>query len=331
MSSLYVDEPGTRIGFHDNRIRLVIPDGQIKEIPVEMVDTISVMGNVQLSSECMHICMRKGIPVEFFSRGGKYYGRLQAAGNVNTQRQRLQCELYESEFALQIAKRITMGKMQNQKVVLRRYGRSKGIDISTHVKTIDRNREKIKNALSIEEIMGHEGYAAKVYFAGLSILVEPEFLFCGRSHQPSGDEFNAMLNLGYTLLMNIMIGSLDSKGLNPYFGFLHRDREKHAALASDMMEEWRPIIVDSLVMSLINGHEIHKSDFVKDDNGYCLSKEGLKAFIRKLENKLKLKVKYLPDVPYSVSFRQGIILQIESLIRAMEQRDTAIYKPIEIR
>ena len=181
--------------------------------------------------------------------------------------------------------------------------------------------------------MGYEGYAARAYFAGLAEVIDPEFKFKGRSKQPPLDEFNSMISLGYSILMNVLYSSIEAKGLNPYFGFMHRDREKHPTLASDLMEEWRAVIVDSVAMSLVNGHEIHKEDFYFDMEtpGCFLTRSGLKIFLGKMENKLSTKAKYLPNVDYSVSFRYGIALQIDSLIKAMESHDARLYKPIEIR
>ena len=181
--------------------------------------------------------------------------------------------------------------------------------------------------------MGYEGYAAKTYFAGLSIVIEPAFLFQGRNKRPSRDPFNALLNLGYAVLRNTLIGSIEIKGLNPYLGFLHRDREGHPTLASDLMEEWRAVLVDSTALAMINGHELHRDDFYMDDEtGACLlSKNGMRLYLRKLQEKLKVKVKYLTNVPYSVSFRQGILLQMDSLLKAMTDEDASVYHPVQIR
>ena len=105
--------------------------------------------------------------------------------------------------------------------------------------------------------------------------------------------------------------------MNPYFGFLHRDKEKHPTLASDLMEEWRAVIVDSVAMSMINGHEMSKSDFYfdTDEPGCYLTREGLKKFLAKLEARLQMKMKYLPYISYEVGFRHGISLQMDRLIK----------------
>ena len=119
----------------------------------------------------------------------------------------------------------------------------------------------------------------------------------------------------------------------PYFGLLHRDKEKHPTLASDLMEEWRAVIVDSTVMSLINGHEIQKEDFIinGDEPGCFLTRNGLKIFLNKLNNKLQTKTKYLNYVDYPVTFRQGIVLQTEALVKAITAEDDFLYRPIVIR
>lgn len=92
-------------------------------------------------------------------------------------------------------------------------------------------------------------------------MADTEYAFKGRSKLPPKDEFNSMISLGYSLLLNDKYSKVENRGLNPYFGFLHSDREKHPTLISDMMEEWRAVLIDSLVMSMINGHEILIDDF----------------------------------------------------------------------
>lgn len=147
------------------------------------------------------------------------------------------------------------------------------------------------------------------------------------------DEFNSMISLGYSILMNELYAVLELKGLNPYFGFLHRDKEKHPTLASDLMEEWRAVIVDSTAMSLINGHEIRKEHFILngDEPGCFLTRTGLKIFLNKLNNKLQTKMKYLNYIDYPVTFRQGITFQVEALTKAISMEDDSVYKPIVIR
>lgn len=159
------------------------------------------------------------------------------------------------------------------------------------------------------------------------------FVFQGRNKRPPKDEFNSMISLGYSILMNEVYCKIEMKGLNPYFGFIHRDAEKHPTLASDMMEEWRAVIVDATAMSMINGHEIRKEHFMfdMDQPGCYLTREGLKLYLNKLERKFQTEVRYLKYIEYPVSFRRAILLQMESLVKAMEEGDANIYEPIVIR
>jgi len=333
MSLLYVNENGATLGISDNRCRVQYKDGMTKEIPLETLESISILGSSQITTQCMQTCLQKGIPVAFFSKGGRYFGRLQSTSHVNAERQRLQCSLYEDPFATEFSRRIIDAKINNQMVVLRRYERSTDISVANSLNTMRQCRKHLERATSIEELMGYEGYAANAYLAELVEVVQPEIKFSGRTRQPPLDEFNSLISLGYSILMNVLYSSIEAKGLNPYFGFMHRDREKHPTLASDLMEEWRAVLVDSVAMSLINGHEIHKEDFYFDleSPGCFLTRKGLKIFLEKLENKLMTKVRYFASVPNSVSFRYGISLQIDSLLNAMEAKDASLYRAIEIR
>ena len=191
---------------------------------------------------------------------------------------------------------------------------------------------KVNYVKSIEELMGYEGSAAKYYFKGLSICIDDAFNFEGRSKRPPRDAFNSMLSLGYSILMNELYGEIEIKGLNAYFGFLHRDAEKHPTLASDMMEEWRAVLIDSTVMSMINGHEVHIDEFYSDDGeGIYISKQALNKFIKKLENKFQICQKYLDYIDYPVSFRSAISFQMSSLVDAIIHEDVSMYSPIMIR
>lgn len=134
-------------------------------------------------------------------------------------------------------------------------------------------------------MMGYEGNASKVYFKSLGQLVNSNFKFYNRSKMPPRDPFNAMLSLGYTLLLYEIYTAISLKGLNPYAGFMHKDKQGHPALASDMIEEWRPVIVDSLVMKLIQNNDILLNDFYNDGDAVLLTKSGLKKFIQSFEKR----------------------------------------------
>jgi CRISPR-associated protein Cas1 len=333
MSLLYVNEMGCTVGIEENRCVVKYPDGMRKMVPIETLEGITIMGQSQVTTQCIEECLVRGIPILYFSKGGKYFGRLYSTGHTNAQLQRKQSALYDTQFALDLSKRIISAKLKNQTVVLRRYEKSTKKTVEEQLKMLHICREKVADCTTINEIIGFEGQGAKAYFDGLSNLINPQFEFHGRSKRPPMDEFNSMISLGYSVIMNEVYSKIEEKGLNPYFGFMHRDKEKHPTLASDMMEEWRAVIVDSTVMSMINGHEIQKEDFVinLDEPGCFLTKNGIKLYLSKLERKLQTEVRYLGYVDYPVSFRRGIALQMDTLAKAIENEDATYYTPIEIR
>lgn len=333
MSYLYVSEQGATIGINANRFEVKCKDGTQRSIPAETLEMIEVFGKVQMTTQCMEECLKRGINVIFYSTGGAYYGRLISTNHVNVARQRKQAMLSE-DFCTDIAKNMIQAKIHNQIVILRRYARTTGVDVEDSVKMMQILSRKIDVCVCTEQIMGFEGAAARQYFEALGRLINPEFKFTGRNRRPPKDPFNSVISLGYSIILNEIYGKLEGKGLNPYFGVLHKDREKHPTLASDLMEEWRAVIVDSLAMSLLNGHELRMEHFYKGEEenpGIYLTKEGFKIFIAKIEHKFMVDSKYLSYVDYTVSFRRAMDLQVNQLCRAIEENDPQLYKPVQIR
>lgn len=334
MSILYVSEVDAKISFEGNRVIAAYPDGMKHSLPVESVESITLLTKVQITTQCMEECLRRGIPVAFFSKGGRYFGRLVSTGHANAALQRRQSALYDTPFAIEFSRRIIAAKIKNQLTVLRRYAKSRAVDIQDLEDKIILYMKKVPVMDTIEEIMGYEGQCAKLYFQGLSRCIEPEFEFRGRNRRPPRDPFNSLISLGYSVLMNEIYNEIETKGLHPYFGFMHRDAEKHPTLASDMLEEWRAVLIDSMAMSLINGHELVKEAFCMGDDEYpgCyLTRDGLKIFLKKLEKKLQTRAKYLSYIENPVPFRRAIALQLGRLTEAIKEGDAEIYEPIAIR
>ena len=239
----------------------------------------------------------------------------------------------DEQFKLDFSKRIINAKIRNQIVILRRYARNQEADIQRAVIEMQNMYQKLDMAQSIEQVMGFEGTAAKIYFRELGKLIDPAFAFTGRNRRPPRDPFNSLISLGYSIILNELYGKIEGKGLNPYFGIMHSDREKHPTLASDLMEEWRAVLIDSVALSMLNGHELVRENFysVTEEPGVFLEKEGFKKYVQKLENKFRTENRYLSYVDYSVSFRKAMDLQINQFIHAIESRDVQQYMPVMIR
>ena len=332
MSYLYVTENGASLSIDGGYFVVTHKDGMLHKIPKETLESVALFGNISVTTPCARAFLEKGIPVSYFSSKGAYFGRLESTGHKNIFRLKKQIYMSDSnEFSLELAKRIIKAKISNQLVVLRRYARGKNADLSAEIKMIEISAGKIEYTLSSEEIMGHEGTAAKNYFAALSKIINPDFAFKGRNRMPPRDPFNSLISLGYTLLMYEIYGEIENKGLTPYCGFLHKDHERHPTLASDLMEEWRAVIVDSVVLSLIQGNEIEKECFVTDEEtgGVFLTSTGMRIFLNKYENKLRTENRYINNL--SMSFRKCLWYQVNSLTKAIEEGNPDLYKPICIR
>ncbi len=332
MSYLYVCEQGATIGYEGCRFQVKCKNDILRSVPAETLEMIQVFGKVQLTTQCMEECLKRGVGVVFYSAHGAYFGRLISTNHVNVGRQRMQAAL-SLEFKMDLAKSIIRAKIHNQVVVLRRYTRYNQVKCEHEITQMLWLEKKLDSCKTVEEIMGYEGAAARIYFSALGQLIDNDFHFNKRTRRPPLDPFNSMISLGYSIILNEIYGKLEGKGLNPYFGILHQDKEKHPTLASDLMEEWRAVLVDSLTMSLLNGHEIGKDDFYSEEGrpGIFLTKQGFKTFVNKLENKFHTDNKYLDYVEYSVSFRRALDLQVNQLCRAIETGDPTVYRPVQIR
>ncbi len=334
MSYLYVCEQGAIIGISANRFEVKYKDGMIKSIPAETLELIEVFGKVQITTQCITECLKRGVNILFFSTNGSYFGRLISTSHVNVQRQRKQAEIEKNEeFKLRLSRKIIDAKIRNQIVILRRYARNTNQNIERPVIEMQNMAKKLWYAQTTEQIMGYEGTAAKIYFRVLGELIDPDFAFNGRSRRPPMDPFNSMISLGYSIIMNEIYGKIEGKGLNAYFGILHKDREKHPTLASDLMEEWRAVLIDSTALSMLNGHELTTDNFYTEieQPGVFLENTGFKKYIQKLETKFRTQNRYLSYIDYSVSFRAALDLQINQFVKAIETEDADEYSPIIIR
>lgn len=334
MCSLYITEHGASLGIQKNRLEVKTKDGEQRSVPIETLESIEIFGKSQMTTQVITECLQRGIPVSFYAYGGEYFGRLISTGHVNVARQRMQYEITKNEdFCLELSKEIISAKVHNQSVLLRRYERSSQKTVQQEIMIIKRTEKRIERCVSLEGLMGCEGYAARMYFQALGKVVSEEFYFEKRSKRPPKDEFNALLSLGYSKLFHEIYAKVENKGLNAYLGFMHQDKEGHPALISDLIEEWRAVIVDSTVMSLINGHEIQKEHFsrLEDGTGIYLTRDGMKIFVNKLDQKMNTQNHYISYVDYPITFRQALDLQINQLIKCMEKQNTSVYNPVKIR
>ena len=327
MSFVYVTETGAGITLHGGKVVIEKNGHRISEIPKNTLDGLVILGSVQLTSQVMVEFLRLGVPVTWVSQTHRNHGRLVSGSNVNVMRQSRQVRLQDSRFYLELGKRVVAAKVHNQKVMLRRYNRRRDSSIvEASIKMIDIFAKNISSASDTRQLMGYEGIIARNYFTALGQMVPQEFSFEKRTRRPPEDPFNAMLGLGYSMLFSELYTAIENEGLHPYFGFLHALKEHHPALVSDLMEEWRPVLIDSLVMSLISHKEIRTSCFEhRIGGGIFLNEEGRKIFLNAYEKKMKT----ISERQHS--YRHFLGMQAASYARALTAEDVRKYEPFQIR
>ncbi len=330
MSDLYLQSSDYKLSYSGNRIIVRNAEQTIEhEIGIEQVDNILVFGNSQLTTQLLKQLGYREIGVYFFSENGQFLSFLQPNGLGNFERQELQAKAhFDASFRLTVTKAIALSKVTNQLALLRAYDRDGLLSISDYTRMTG-ILDNIRDASTIEEVMGYEGRIAKSYFYFLSLIVPEEFRFDGRSRRPAKDLFNALLNFGYSILYSCFTGLIVKNGLSLGFAMIHQAHQHHATLASDLMEEWRPIIVDDTVMGLLGQRAFTQEDFYhSEENGMILTKSGQKVFLQALRERMLEVHDYLSLDAKRYTFLYAADQQVKSLIRAFEALDGTIYQPI---
>lgn len=327
MSFVYVTEHGALIRLSGGKIIIEKSKKILAEVPKNTIDGLVLLSSVQITSQAIVEFLRIGIPVTWISGTQKFYGRLESMANVNVSRQARQIKMKNSKFYLLMAQKIIEAKIHNQKIILRRYNRRRNSDkVLKNIKSMETILKFIPKTILISRIMGYEGVAAKNYFSALGEMVSKEFSFEKRSRRPPRDMFNSMLSFGYSLLMSEVHTAINNSGLHPYFGFMHAIKEHHPTLASDLMEEWRPILIDSLVMALVSHNEIKPNCFDPEDpDGVYLNPAGQKIFLNAYEKKLQA----ISENKYS--YRHSLRIQAEKYAETLMAEDVKKYEPFKIR
>ena len=332
---VYLTEPGCIMRKDGGKFIVQKGDDVLSEIPSAKIEAVVIARGSHVTSNVCEDLLDRGVPVTYIDYTGRFKGRLEPAVHYNIERMALQFDRYYDEpFCLGISKKIIFGKLANSKVVLRRYNRNAcDSRVKKIINEIDAYEADIGYSKNIQQLLGYEGIFSKLYFEGLSCLVCDEAKFIGRSKRPPKDPFNSLLSFGYSLLLNEIYTSITHKGLNPYIGVMHRIRNGHPALASDLMEEWRPLMVDSMVLKLINGSTFKVVDFKVDSRtgGVYLNRDDSKKFIEHFETRLLKTNKYIDDIASPMTFRETLQYQINLFVKAIEEKNPDLYSAVVIR
>lgn len=319
MKTLYVSEQGCYLKLRQEYLEIWKKNRCLAAVQIPLLEQVLIFGKSQISTQAMRACLRQDIPIVFLSRMGYCYGRLMALARGYRQLARHQQQLSPTAKLL-AARSIAAGKIHNNRVILQRQNRKYAADeLNLSIMTLDHLRQQIMEADSTERIMGLEGAAAASYFGAFGhCLRNPDFQFIGRSRRPPLNPVNALLSFGYQVLWNHLFALIEIRGLDPYQACLHQSSERHAALVSDLIEEFRAPLVDGLALYLINKKMIRAENFIFRNGGCFLNESGrkiyLSAFVRQMEESI--------DISGEKELRWHILTQ---QIRAYQH---FIYQPI---
>lgn len=276
LNSLYVTSQGSYLSKKGEVIVVRAEDGSKKQFPVHILDGIVCFGNVLCSPFLLGHCAENNLSISFLTENGRFLASVRGpqSGNVLLRKEQYR-RSDNPKAAAKIACNILAGKIANSRTVLKRLERDhkKRINagaVRTAITLLDNSAHAIQHPLSLEEARGIEGQAANTYFGCFNELIlkdDAALAFTGRNRRPPLDIVNCMLSFVYTLLAHDVRSALESVGLDPQVGFLHRDRAGRPGLALDMMEEFRAFLADRLVLSLINRGEVHPKGFTTKESG----------------------------------------------------------------
>ena len=328
MSDLFVQKSDYALGLSEHRI--IVKNGNreiVREISIHLVENILVFGPAQLSTQLLRELAMAKKNVYYFTKDGRFLFCLDSYRQEDFEKQKIQIQAcFQPAFCLALAQKIATAKVKHQFTLLKEFDRE-GLLSREDFTRFEQMLDKIAVAESITEIMGYEGRIAKSYFYYLSLLVPYSFRFHGRTRRPAKDCFNSLLNFGYSFLYSCFLGLIRKNGLSFGFGILHQNHHHHASLASDLMEEWRPIIVDNTVMDLLLHGELGKEHFEKDEDGaVLLTDEGREIFIRAMRERMLEIHPYVEGDGKRYSFFYTADQQIKSLIRSFEELDPQSYR-----
>ena len=279
LNTLYVTLPESYLRLDNDTLRLLVEDETRLRVPLHHLQAVVCFGHVNLSAPLMHRLAESGIALVLLDANGRFKARLEGpvAGNVLL-RQAQHRAVENPAFTLEAARALVAGKIKNQRHVLLRGAReAKQPDdealLTRAALDLAASLRALPEAPTLDTLRGVEGEAARTYFEAINRLVRPDlrgtFVMNGRSRRPPRDRMNALMSFLYAMWMNDCRSALEAAGLDPQLGFLHAVRPGRAALALDLVEEFRPL-ADRLALTLINRGQLSAGDFVEREGGAVL-------------------------------------------------------------
>jgi len=325
MPSLYLNEYGATLGLVNDRLQVRRNGKLIQEIPALHLERVVLMVPANITQPAVRFLMERGIDIAYLSPNGTFYGRYSAGAGKSVETRLMQFQkFFDAAFRLGLAKTFIAGKISNM-LALWRWLRCENCK---ELETLQKVARSLGNVSSLESLLGNEGAASAAHFQLFRKFLPREWSFPKRSPHPPPDPVNAMLSLGYTLLYSRMAGMLHMNGLDPYLGFFHESKHGHAALASDLIEEWRAPLVDALVLRFLNQRQVTLHDFEKAKGSVQMAKPALQKFLAAFEQRFQESKDWsaLQDSGDPVSGMEG---QVRQLVRVLLDKQKQ-YAPIRM-
>ena len=337
MQTLYISQQGCTLSLQQNRVLVKHQAELLDDAQLPLLEQILIFGRSQATTPLIQACLKRQIPIVYLSQTGQCYGRLLPLEKQFPRVIRCQHLLEEPE-RLAIAQQMVWAKLKNCRVLLMRQRRRLETDeldealvylYIVRIAAINTLADQALSANSRAQLMGFEGAGAAQYFSVFgSCLSSDSFTFTKRTRRPPKDQVNAMLGFGYQLIWNHLLVLIDLQGMDPYCACLHEASPKHAALASDLIEEFRAPMVDSLVLYLVNrGMVDADTDFDWTDDGCYLNQQGrktfLQMFIQRMSEMIQVGSDWQPRWHY-------LTQQVKEYARCMGE-PTVLYRPYLIR
>ncbi|MBK6659600.1 MAG: type I-C CRISPR-associated endonuclease Cas1 [Proteobacteria bacterium] len=339
LNTLYVTLPDSHLRLDNDTLRLLIDDETRLRVPLHHLGAVVCFGPVSVSVPLMHRLAEDGTALVLLDASGRFKARLEGAtaGNVLLRRaQYATCQ--DQGFALELGRRIAAGKLRNQRHVLLRGARDTKDEgdrrsLTRAAQNLAASQRALRTATSLDAVRGVEGEAARGYFAALNHLVRQDcrelFAMDGRSRRPPRDRMNALLSFLYSMWMNDCRSACEAAGLDPQVGYLHSMRPGRAALALDLMEEFRPL-ADRLALTLVNRMQLGSDGFDEREGGaVMLQGDARKAVVVAFQERKKDELSH-PLLAESVPL--GLVPLVQARLLARHVRgEIAVYPPFALR
>lgn len=353
MATLYVTEQGARIEKEYKRLLVTLDGDVIQSVPLRSLTEVVLVGTCGATTQAMLSLLDEGIGLTFISRAGKLRGRLRPVSVTNLDlRLKQYARQKENDFCLNVARNIALGKIKNYKTMALRMIRAQHENknrllikslilnagsgcLSETERTMQQLNaiiSQLKIAESIDILRGLEGMGSKLYFSVFrtSLRWEGDKGFVKRQRRPPKDPVNALLGLGYTLLSQSLTTAVELASLDPLAGYLHTNQYGRASLALDLMEEFRPIIVDSIVLRMVNMRMIKPGQFETGEGGrMILSRKGLKIFFNQYHQRINTQV-FHPRAERKLTYQKCFEVQASHLRKVIKGEEPA-YNPMTWR